>query len=67
MLGSKVCKAFGVPCGFDPFTARRYNGDWVVILPHPSGLCRLWHRPGAVADARRVLGSVGIELPAVAS
>jgi hypothetical protein len=26
-----------------------------VCLPHPSGLCRLWQEPGAVAKARQVL------------
>ena len=36
LLGSKVCSAFGVP--FAPFDLR--NG--MVILPHPSGVNRMW-------------------------
>jgi len=46
LFGSKVCAAFDVD--FEPFWAGRLSdttGLWVpaVILPHPSGLCRLWN------------------------
>ncbi len=36
LLGSKVCSAFDVT--FSPFTIRRNK----LVLPHPSGRCRLW-------------------------
>jgi hypothetical protein len=31
----------------------------LVLLPHPSGRCREWNRPGAYERARAVLRSVG--------
>src|SRR6185369_14546902 len=46
LLGSKVASAFGYP--FKPF--RLYGHH--LMLPHPSGLCRLWHEPMAFAGAR---------------
>ena len=46
LLGSKVCRAFGVV--YHPFERfSRY-----LVLPHPSGLCRLWNEPGAFQRAR---------------
>lgn len=58
LLGRKVATAFGWG-GKDPFTQ---DGD-VVLLPHPSGLCRDWNVPGAYERARDVLmGAVpGVE------
>jgi hypothetical protein len=35
--------------------ARRYT---VVVLPHPSGLCRLWHKPGVTDTVRRTLSDL---------
>lgn len=57
LLGSKVCAAFGVP--FMPFTA--HPGYWqrMVILPHPSGRCRIWNDPKAVDEAKSVLRKEG--------
>lgn len=52
LLGSKVCAAFGEP--FEPFTIPS-GMTRLVILPHPSGLCRLWQEPGAYDRARAVL------------
>ena len=66
LLGSKVCSAFGVKyepysswgfmlpaqamdAGADRGTVVRSSG---IVLPHPSGLCRLWNEPGAVQRAR---------------
>lgn len=46
ILGSKVCAAFGYE--FRPFTV--VNGN--AIIPHPSGLCRLWHEAGSFERAR---------------
>lgn len=56
LLGSRVCKAFGVK--FAPFTRTvlRYSPPRVaLILPHPSGLSRLWNEQGAVIRAREEL------------
>ena len=58
LLGSKVCAAFGVP--FEPFTV---NGEpctvALAILPHPSGLCRIWNEPGSFERARETLRKAG--------
>lgn len=64
-LGARVAAAFALD--FEPFTARqqRIVGDgaaWsatLVVLPHPSGLCRLWNEPGAFERARAVLRVAG--------
>lgn len=40
----------------EPFTAR----DGLVLLPHPSGLSRLWNAPGSFARAREVLRVAGV-------
>lgn len=50
LLGSKVAKAFAVP--FTPFTL--FRRDTLLVLPHPSGLCRLWNVPGNIDLARRM-------------
>lgn len=42
LLGAKVAAAFGLP--FRPFES---VGGRVLVLPHPSGLSRLWNAPGA--------------------
>jgi hypothetical protein len=41
LLGKKVCDAFKVR--FDPYS--RSSGNSVLILPHPSGLNRMWQDP----------------------
>jgi len=52
LLGAKVTQAFGFD--FEPFTklASPVGPREFVILPHPSGLSRLWNEPGAVQRAR---------------
>jgi hypothetical protein len=74
LCGQKVARAFGVP--YEPFTIEqgihnpigtfiRYSrGPRLLILPHPSGLNRAWHQPGAVERARAVLRAGGV-LPEV--
>ena len=57
LLGSKVCSAFGTP--YTPFESR----DLVLVLPHPSGLCRAWNVEGSYERAR---DSVKGLLPSVA-
>jgi hypothetical protein len=50
LLGRRVALAFGVAHAA-PFTrVERY-----LVLPHPSGLCREWHAPGAFERARGLL------------
>ena len=46
ILGSKVAAAFDLP--FRPF--EQFGVD-LLVLPHPSGLCRLWNEPGAFESA----------------
>jgi hypothetical protein len=50
LLGSKVCSAFGVP--FKPFEVAESPLKFAIVLPHPSGLCRLWNLDNAFAKAR---------------
>jgi len=56
LLGSKVCSAFGVD--FKPFV----RSEEFLILPHPSGLCRLWNEVNAVAMARAAVLAIAPEL-----
>lgn len=57
LLGSKVSQAFGVP--FFPFTITADK----LILPHPSGLCRIWTtRPHAFDEAQERLREFAPEL-----
>lgn len=72
MLGRKVARAFALDdlepfetmgygagdCGCDG--SRHVAGRTFVALPHPSGLCRVWHKPGAVGRARAVLRAAGV-------
>lgn len=60
LLGAKVCQAFNVT--FEPFTEttlpwreRGRRGLPAVILPHPSGRCRIWLRDGAVERGRELV------------
>lgn len=54
LLGAKVCRSFGVP--YDPFSVVKNNsilGDTeYLVLPHPSGLCRIWNEDGSYKNAR---------------
>jgi hypothetical protein len=54
LLGAKVAKAFGYQ--FIPFVTIDLR---FLILPHPSGLCRLWNQPGAYDRARLALREFG--------
>lgn len=64
LLGSKVCSAFGLT--FIPFKQQKYitpelkSSVDVVILPHPSGLCRIWNEPNAFERANAALQKAGI-------
>jgi len=55
-LGARVRDVFGFDLPF--FGARRYmdvGGPLFVSLPHPSGRCREWNKPGRVAMARTLM------------
>lgn len=54
LLGAKVCKAFGYD--FVPFM--RCEREPFVLLPHPSGLCRLWNDPASIRRARVVVAEL---------
>ncbi len=58
LLGAKVCSAWQTP--FEPFKV--FDGGTCVVLPHPSGLCRLWSEPRAVAKARTAVLAIAPEL-----
>lgn len=49
LLGAKVARAFGLP--YRPFTRSAH----LFLLPHPSGLNRIWNEPGSVHRARELL------------
>lgn len=63
LCGSKVSSAFGLE--FSPFSIVCKEGKTFAIIPHPSGLCRLWRVEGAFADARHVIVSAFPELAGV--
>lgn len=58
LLGSKVCQAWQTP--FVPF--KIFDGGTCLILPHPSGLCRLWAAPDAITKARAGVLAIAPEL-----
>ena len=61
LLGAKVAKAFGV--GYLPFAIAPAAGDRkVLVLPHPSGLCRAWNEGGSFEKARRAVRAAGVVL-----
>lgn len=51
LLGAKVAKAFEVP--FVPNEIS--EGGTILVLNHPSGLCRAWNQDGAVERAREAV------------
>ncbi len=58
-LGAKVARAFEFN-PFEPFVISSH----ILVLPHPSGLCRLWHEPGAFEKARLRVAELCPELMA---
>lgn len=66
LLGTKVCEVFGYPS--DPFALLTPNVEslkWVkfVVLPHPSGRCRVWNdHPDATGEARSIFALAGVKL-----
>lgn len=67
LLGAKVASAFSMV--FEPFmrvgiadVTKRHPRREALILPHPSGLCRLWHVAGSMQRARDLVGCFAPEL-----
>lgn len=53
LLGAKVAAAFGVPTSpFAVYDDPGASATRLVVLPHPSGLCRVWDEDGAMQRAR---------------
>lgn len=62
VLGANVAAAFGLR-PFEPFESYYFNGARVLVLPHPSGRCRIWNVPGMIERAReRVVEVTGVAL-----
>lgn len=59
LLGAKVARAFEFN-PFEPFTVA--DSGKTLVLPHPSGLCRLWDHPGAIHRARLLVSEVCSDL-----
>lgn len=57
LLGEKVATAFFGE--FAPFSVGNLLGTRIVMLPHPSGLNRMWNAVNAADKARRALHIVG--------
>lgn len=57
LLGEKVATAFFGE--FEPFSVGHLLGTSIVMLPHPSGLNRMWNAVNAASKARRALRSLG--------
>lgn len=56
LLGEKVCAAFGVD--YAPFTVdERPGGGTFAVLPHPSGLNRMWNAPDSTDLARATVAA----------
>lgn len=55
LLGAKVARAFEFN-PFEPFTVA--DGGKTLVLPHPSGLCRMWNEAGTVERARALVAQV---------
>lgn len=53
LLGLRVALAHKIT--FKPFRRRRVGGLDLLMLPHPSGRCRVWNDRRSVSKARRAL------------
>jgi hypothetical protein len=71
LLGRKVAGVFWAGSPPPPFSAaplvRRLDRAsptiTAVMLPHPSGLCRVWNEPDAFDRARQLLRAAAPEIP----
>lgn len=68
VLGRKVAAAFGLdeskPFSIEKTRSISSTGIWFerqyIVLPHPSGLCRVWNEPQAFERARAALTGGGV-------
>lgn len=60
LLGSKVTAACGYR--YEPFRVYYAPSAKIVVLPHPSGLCRVWNDPLAEHRARVALVNAGVKI-----
>lgn len=58
LLGRKVADAFETP--FVPYEIS--EGGTILVLPHPSGLNRMWAEPGAFGRAREAVRAFAPEV-----
>lgn len=63
LCGAKVARAFGVD--YEPLSRIGVGGLLIptatlLVIPHPSGLCRFWNEPGAFERARAFLRENGV-------
>lgn len=58
LLGVKVRTAFGFGA-LRSFVQMEHRGSRIVLLPHPSGLCREWNDPKNYERARTLLLNAG--------
>lgn len=59
LLGRKVAAAFGVGVEQPTFSiVDLAGGKRAAVIPHPSGLCRVWNEPGAFERARAVVAAL---------
>jgi hypothetical protein len=66
LLGARVREATRGPAPFRVVSFTTWQSGrkcHLVGLPHPSGRCREWNKPGAVDEARRLLRQVAPEVP----
>lgn len=70
LLGSKVAEAFGIDAPPFSIQTRTEHPTWedvqqvYVLLPHPSGRCRIWNKAGAMARARALVLPLIEKVPA---
>lgn len=61
LLGRKVAAAFRLEDS-PPYSIHYFSevlhSSWLVVLPHPSGLCREWNDPRNFLRARQLVQSV---------
>ena len=55
LLGRRVANAF-----WPKAPMPGYDGERLVAIPHPSGLCRYWLEAGAIDRVRAVLREAGV-------
>lgn len=63
LLGTKVKEAFAIYGGAPQVLFWGHQANNVVVLPHPSGRCRVWSEPGIVEKCRELLKKALPDIP----